>query len=841
MAGLSVPVDGQSAESSATPPSPPDFVAGGLVAGLQRGGGGGERVEDFVVVPAEKGQPPADGPFFEGFDRLDASETDNTATGLDDEPEPAPVARDRGSPIPWGPVFDELEPAPEGFGGLAPCAGGYVCGAAQVLPRPYGLTCWATSTDIALSWNSVAGADDYTARLQLAVAGERQIAKTTESTWVVFSGLSPSTRYFVGVNSNSGNQANYYSGVYCTTGVGSPDCGVVSASGIKLFWRADGRVHRWYVARATIAGEYVEGRSLDGSLLSTVFSGLEEEVSYKFYFWWQDSPDGAWNQVHPSTVCTTMAPPPAPSVTCTTAVSSVRVTWAMLEEAAKYRVSRGNGWVSTMGLSHEFLNLDPATEYSVRVQGNNSAGWSDDGKVDCTTTSTNLPSPTGLSCSATSTAINITWHLDERAHSYLATAYSVESGHPQTVQYPNPKSATFADLTPSTKYWIAVQAVEYGNPQQSTGVYCTTLLDIPSPSVTCVAKSSSIHVYWKKVDGVLKYRAMLDVDVWTPDIEGTDYKFESLTPGTLYYITVQSGDLTGWGRGSVVECLTTAAGVVCEAVSDSSLTLEWEIKSEVDYWYAARVDGGYVDGRMIRGQHSTEFAGLSRSKRYVLLLWWYENDEWNAVDPAPECYTKLLATPTIEGSHSGGNTLTILYGPVEDADYYEASIVPSEQSDELEESWPDRPPGPFGPYDFGDWEIVFPNPSNRYTFIGLTPGIRYSVTLRARLLDVNPWIWEATVPDVVQPVINCTAGSATSIAVSWDDPDGAYHWKIMLVANWNLLTESKVFAEGRETSAEFTGLQPNTRYWVAAWRRSEISSQWQFYLPIPYCHTTPKG
>lgn len=141
VSGLVVPVGAQSADSPTTPPSPPEFVAGGLVAGLQ-GGVDDEQLDEFVLVSAEQGVPPADGPFSEDLGRLDASAADNIATEENDEPDPLPVARNRRFQTPSGPVLGTWHDfAPEGFGGIAPCAGGHPCGKSQLLPPPRELKC----------------------------------------------------------------------------------------------------------------------------------------------------------------------------------------------------------------------------------------------------------------------------------------------------------------------------------------------------------------------------------------------------------------------------------------------------------------------------------------------------------------------------------------------------------------------------------------------------------------------------------------------------------------------------------------------------------------------------
>lgn len=837
VSGLVVPVGAQSADSPTTPPSPPEFVAGGLVAGLQ-GGVDDEQLDEFVLVSAEQGVPPADGPFSEDLGRLDVSEADNAATEEEEDPDPVPVVRKRGFHIPSGPVFGEWDSAPEGFGGIAPCGDGYPCGKADLLVPPRGLTCWAASTEIVLTWHPLAEADDYTVKLQLAVGGARQTTKTTDSTWAVFSGLSPSTRYFIGVNANRQGVEQYYSGVYCATAVGSPVCGPVSASGIKLHWRADERVHRWYVARATTTGQFVDGRSLAGSDLSTVFGGLEKDASYKFYFWWQGSSGDKWIQIRPNTVCTTMDPPVAPSISCNAVVSSITVKWESLEEATSYRVSRGNGWAPSSGLNHEFSNLDSSSRYSIRVQGGNSAGWGDVGKTSCATALATLPGPTGLSCSATSSAIKLNWNVVEGAVNYSANIQLAEPGSLQTEKAATSESAVFDGLMPATKYWVSVQAVESRIPQQTMGVYCSTLIDLPSPTVVCVATSSSITVYWKGVKGASKYRARLGSAAWTSDLVDTHYRFESLTPGKSYKAIVQSGDIAGWGDGVAVECVTVAIGVACGKSSDSSIVLEWEPNSDVKYWYAARSDGSYTDGRMIRGHSSTEFTNLSKGKRYVLFLWRYGDEGWHSITPAPECYTKPLATPTIKGSYSGGTTLTIRYDPVDGAQYYEASIVPSQPLGESEEGWPARPPGVF-PYEFGDWELVAATDDNSYTFYGLTPGTKYHIRLRARRFDTGSWLREAVIEYLEPSVFECAAATSTSITLFWEYPGGSHDWRFMLVSDIDFFTGSMASTSTHETKVQFTGLDPNTRYWIVIWRRANSSDQWLLYSSIPYCHTTP--
>ena len=145
--GVGLPVGAQSSEGFPVPSEPPAGGGGGLVAGQVDGVlGGGE--DGFAEVEAEPGSPPLDGPLDEGLGRLDVSGAHGPVSGQVGVA--GPVADVFGGGFLEAPVEVEAVegPAPEGFGGLAMCAGGFVCGSAQILPGPTGLSCSVTASVI---------------------------------------------------------------------------------------------------------------------------------------------------------------------------------------------------------------------------------------------------------------------------------------------------------------------------------------------------------------------------------------------------------------------------------------------------------------------------------------------------------------------------------------------------------------------------------------------------------------------------------------------------------------------------------------------------------------------
>ncbi len=838
-AGLAVPVGAQSGEGSPVLGEPPVGVGGGLVAG-QVDGAAGSGSGGFVGVVAERGSPPLDGSLGEGLGRLDVSGVGVPVSGQDGGG-PGPVAEVFGGGFLEAPVVvvPEVGPAPEGFGGLAMCAGGFVCGSAQFLPGPTGLSCSVTASVIVFSWNAVSGGDDYTAKLQLGSGQGGQTVRTTSGVSVVFAGLSSSTRYYIGVHSNVAGVAQYYSGVYCTTAVGSPWCGAVSASGARLVWRADSRAHQWYVARATTGGQYADGRALAGSALSTVFTGLEANVSYTFLFWWRAAAGGEWTQVHPSAVCTTTAPPAAPVVSCTNTASTIAVSWDRVAGATRYRVSKGNGWAAASGFSHVFSNLAGSTTYSVRVQGWNSAGWGQTGTRACTTEAAVLPAPGGLLCEATSAQVRFFWDPVDGADSYSAKIQLAVAGSEQTEIPTGSTSVVFTGLAASTRYWASVLAVKDGRAQHFAGVYCTTLADIAAPAPKCTATSTSVSVSWDAVAGASKYRARADGGAWTADIEATSHVFAGLASAKMFTITVQSGGPAGWGNAGKVKCVTAAPGVDCDQTTSNSVVLRWDDRNGAESWYAAISKsngyiGGRTHGRLIEEGNTTEFTGLEKATRYVMLLWWYDGNDWNPVSPPPECWTKHLATPVLAGEYTtGGTTLTIEWEPVEGAQRYQAQISPAGTAGQGGAAGQSTDPG------VREWVTII-STGTFHTFTGLAAGTDYTVRLRAIDAQDNPSAGAEA--DRETSNARCKAVTASSVTLSWDDLDGDYQWRISgrkEGSDSSFLV--KILPTGAGTETTFDGLGADTGYSFAVDRRMGIAGEWEKQEPTTHCHTSPSS
>ena len=247
---------------------------------------------------------------------------------------------------------------------------------AAPLPAPTGLMCAsATTNSITFSWNGVTGATKYSAKIQLAVVGSRQAENTTTGERTTFTGLSPGTRYYIGVLALQGTVAGHSNAGYCWTRPAKPvmKCGTATSSSIEVTWTGPDGATKYQV--------WTDSGWIDPSgSRSHVWSGLDSSQTYTRYV---RAGNTAWWGAAGTAMCTTNLSPPSceadssDSVTLRFADGGKVHSWqaSRLVSSADSRDGRplARGKLLTV-----FDGLEAGTTYVFRVQWRASADdrWS---------------------------------------------------------------------------------------------------------------------------------------------------------------------------------------------------------------------------------------------------------------------------------------------------------------------------------------------------------------------------------------------------------------------------------------------------------------------------------
>ena len=404
-------------------------------------------------------------------------------------------------------------------------AGVYCTTSEALLPAPTNLRCSSTPTAIAFSWNAVANATSYQARLLDGLPGTVLAKRTTTALSVTFSALTPSTRYHVSVRSVRDNETQHWTGLFCYTSAAAivpddPTCGTLATGSIEVEWESETGVTNWFAARATDLG-HTDGRQLAAATLSTTFTGLSPNAEYTFILWWWGAQSTSWTRVGTVSCATSPLPPPANLVCSNISSSSVTLGWDAVAGADSYSAkvqlaTPGSEPTSQEGLtatSATFNNLGAGTRYWVSVLSVKDGRPQNFAGVNCSTTG--LVPPANLACTAATDSITVGWDAVTGA-----TAYRVSKNGGANWEGATGTNHTFSSLAAGTEYAIKAQAGKTtGTGQSATttwGASASRACSTAAPPVAAAAPQSpvahcgaatiaSVSWTWDPVDGATGY------------------------------------------------------------------------------------------------------------------------------------------------------------------------------------------------------------------------------------------------------------------------------------------------------------------------------------------------
>lgn len=706
-------------------------------------------------------------------------------------------------------------------------SGVYCTTGSSILSAPTNLRCSSTTTSIVFSWNAVAGATGYQARLLDGLPGTVLARRTTTATSVTFSGLAPTTVYHVSARTVRGNQTQHWTGRFCGTATAAidpddPTCGTLTHSSVEVGWAAEAGVTKWYVARAS--GEsHTDGRQLAAATLESTFTALSPNTAYTFILWWWGVGSTAWTRVG-DVSCTTASIPAPQRLTCTAAADTLAVSWDSVTGASKYQVSKDAGatWVDKATTrNHTFAGLTAATQYTIAARAGKTTGtganatttWGPNTTKTCTTTAlaaaAAVPaSPVAHCAAATTTSVSWTWAAVDGATSYEYRYHSPSSFGSWTST--TALSHTRSGLRAGRGSRFHVRAVNSAGQSGHDYQYCHTRPSAASPPTPgqpkprCDATNTEIAYTWQPVLYASHYEIQhaansyrwvrLDDPDNTTDDNTTSFTVTGQRQQSKPFFAVRAVNATGAGNTHRSDCRTLAnpptgltATCAASGATAPAISASWSALAGAEKYQTVlrrldplpdgnlRTDAASTVGNSVRSLTANGLHGKAYQVQARALV----SGNWTAyTDPVAVVCPMAVACAVSEGS------IRVAWSEVYGATRYRVSRS-------------------------SDWVDAS---GTAHLFTGLNASTTYAIRVQSGNADswgaIASTSCATTAPLLLAPAGLRCATTPTSITLSWNSVTGAGGYTARVSAG----PQGAVTTTG--TSAEFTGLDPSRDYYV---------------------------
>uniref|UniRef100_A0A671R1R4 Zmp:0000000846 n=1 Tax=Sinocyclocheilus anshuiensis TaxID=1608454 RepID=A0A671R1R4_9TELE len=517
--------------------------------------------------------------------------------------------------------------------------------------------------------------------------------------------------------------------------------------------------------------------------------------------------------------CSEVSPPEDLTVTDVT-TEKVNLTWKNELLVTEYLVT----YVPTSpgGLQLDFRvpgdrtsatvsELEPGIEYLINVYAvlNNKKSVPVSARV-----ATYLPQPEGLKFKSISdTSVEVLWdQLNVPFDGWELIFRNTKEENGKIVNNLTPSQTNFEQpgLGPGQEYEVTLSVIKNNTRGPGTNSTVVTRIDSPGQLDVGDVTDRSAVISWSRplaeVDGFrVSYGPSTDPLVHRDvDLPATDtqYSLEDLKPDTEYRVSLSSkrGDVTS---EPIFESFTMGldAPTDLKAVdqTDSSITLEWKnSRSSIDGYrikYGPIAGGAHGEDMFPRRAGDTTWAtitGLKPGTEYGIGVTAVQNER-ESEPVTTNALTDLDPPRDLEVRDSTETTLELVWKrPRAKISTYRLAFVSADGRRE---------------------EVELPVTATTYTLSGLSPGMRYTVTLvaeRGRRRSAPATVTASTGP---LGDLNVTDVSRNSLRLSWSAPDGAFDSFIVeLNSTSNKSKDSVIEVSGEARQVHVDGLNPDTLY-----------------------------
>ncbi|CAL8358901.1 unnamed protein product [Lota lota] len=368
-----------------------------------------------------------------------------------------------------------------------------------------------------------------------------------------------------------------------------------------------------------------------------------------------------------------------------------------------------------------------------------------------------------------------------------------------------------SSLTPGRMYKILVSTFSGPNQRAQFIEGRTVPSKVKSIHISNNGESGSLRVSWTAGQGevdsylVSLYRAGRRLDARPVPKQHSELSFDSLQPGQLYDITVQSisGELVNNSTASARTVPSAVTGLQVDSQqTTSSLQVTWQQALGIADGYSLEV----LDGRnelvtnslQPYGRTQHRFDQLTPGRKYRVVVYTTSGGVFSQ-GVSGEARTRPAAVSELSIQSNTTSTLSFQWSPPE-GDFETYDICLFNGDDQLQQ------------------QLKGQSAIQQCSFKGLVPGAPYKMVVLTRSgeLTNDSAIWARTVPGAVLSLQTHSTNRSEALKVSWSRPLGVLSRYLLSLYTPDGAQQAQQPLGSEVTEYVFQGLVPGRRYQVVA-------------------------
>ena len=684
----------------------------------------------------------------------------------------------------------------------------YIVSATPQLSAPANLTAVSTAGKVTLTWEAVAGADNYEVFRSTVHDGPYTLVKTTNSSttsWADTAVTNGTTYYYVvividnGVESPNSNEAIGTPWVALAAPVNFT--AVAGNQQIELNWDAVTGATEYRVYRKPSGGSY----SVVATVTDTHYTdtGLTDGTTY--YYKVAAANINGQETLSAEINAKPRVTPPI-NVIATPGASQVVLTWDAVPGATGYKIRNGTtsgsygSSKSSSTNSYTWTGLSNGTTYYFVVTATDSAGESGYSSEVSAAPFAAPSAPTSLVAVAGNSQVALTWNIVSGVDGYQLQR-KPNGGAYSVLAAPASNSYTDTDVVNGTKYYYKVFATKgIAVSSASNEVNATPRVGAPT-NLVAVASSGQVTLTWDAVPLALGYKVKRGTSSGSYNtsvaVSTNSYTWTGLSNGTTYYFVVNATDAAGDGAISNQAVATPQVGTVQNLVAvpgNAKVLLSWDAVGGATKYSVKRsttVGGPYTQIATPTATNYSDTSAVNGTTYYYVVAAVSGSIEGALSNEASATPSAPLAAPLNLTAIASNQRVNLSWDAVSGASQYKIY----------------RKAGS------GSYLVIATITDIAYEDTGLTDGTTYSYKVSALDSFQNEGTSSVIVtaqPRVTVPVNIVATPGNKQVTVTWDAVPGATSYRIRGSATSGSYGSAK---SSSTNSYTWTGLTNGTLYY----------------------------